>query len=243
MVQKSLTRRHFVHSCARIGAVAPTILALNSSSAQDGEKPALLGGEKAVRDSAPEWPQIQEPDEEKFMETFRSRGWCRLGNKVVDEFEEKWSTSLKVNHAVATVNGTSSLYAALFALGVGPGDEVIVPSYTFVASVNAILQQFALPVFADTDRKTFQLDTTTLEERITEHTRCIMPVHLGGSMANMDEVLNIAKSIIFLWLRMPASLICRVAGREPVGWEISGTSVFRKPRSCPAVRAAPGHQQ
>ncbi|MEW6237827.1 MAG: DegT/DnrJ/EryC1/StrS family aminotransferase, partial [Candidatus Omnitrophota bacterium] len=62
-----------------------------------------------------------------------------------------------------------------------------------VASVNAILQQFALPVFADTDRQTFQIDASTLEDRITEHTRCIMPVHLGGSTANMDEVLRIAK--------------------------------------------------
>lgn len=193
MTKRRVSRRQFIQTSASLGAIAPTVLSFRSSSAGEIGKPALLGGEKAIVDKVPGWPMIEKLDEEKFLETLRSKGWCRLGNKVVSDFEKSWSEQLGVNHAIATVNGTSSLYAALFALGVGPGDEVIVPAYTFVASVNAILQQFALPVFADTDRQTFQIDVSTLEERITEHTRCIMPVHLGGSCANMDEVLRIAK--------------------------------------------------
>ncbi len=193
MNKQSLSRRNFVRTSAAIGAAAPTILFNTSLSAKEVAKPAALGGKRSVDTKIPEWPMIKQLDEEKFLNTLRSKDWCRLGNETVTTFENAWSEKLDVNHSIGTVNGTSSLYAALFALDVGPGDEVIVPAYTFVASVNAILQQFALPVFADTDRQTFQIDTTTLEERITENTKCIMPVHLGGSTANMDEVLRIAQ--------------------------------------------------
>ncbi|MBN2329722.1 MAG: DegT/DnrJ/EryC1/StrS family aminotransferase [Candidatus Omnitrophica bacterium] len=192
MKSTKYTRRKFVCTSAAMSAAAPTLLSINLSHAKDLGKPALLGGEKAVAEQAPPWPIVQKLDEDKFLETLRSTGWCRLGNNVTTEFEKAWSSDLGVNHAIGMVNGTSALYSALYALGVGPGDEVIVPAYTFVASVNAILQQFALPVFADTDRQTFQIDVTTLEDRITEHTRCIMPVHLGGNTADMDEVLRIA---------------------------------------------------
>ncbi|MEW6237476.1 MAG: aminotransferase class I/II-fold pyridoxal phosphate-dependent enzyme, partial [Candidatus Omnitrophota bacterium] len=173
MKPKTITRRRFVRTGLSLSAAAPTVLSLQLSHGAEMEKPALLGGQKAVQDKIPGWPMIEKSDEDKFLETLRSLGWCRLGNHVVTDFEKAWSENLGVKHAIATVNGTSSLYAALFALDIGPGDEVIVPAYTFVASVNAILQQFALPVFADTDRQTFQIDASTLEDRITEHTRCI----------------------------------------------------------------------
>jgi len=90
------------------------------------------------------------------------------------------------------VNGTNALYAALNALEVGPGDEVLIPAYTFVATANAVIQQFALPVFVDTDPVTQQMDPSDLEAKITENTRCIIPVHLGGNVANMDEIKRIA---------------------------------------------------
>jgi perosamine synthetase len=78
------------------------------------------------------------------------------------------------------------------ALGIGPGDEVLVPPYTFVATINAVLVHHALPVFVDTDPETFQVDTRLLESSITEHTACILPVHIGGSAADMDAVLAVA---------------------------------------------------
>jgi dTDP-4-amino-4,6-dideoxygalactose transaminase len=90
------------------------------------------------------------------------------------------------------VNGTNAIYAALCALEVGPGDEVLVPAYTFVATINAVIQQYALPVFVDTDLETFQLDVNKLESVMTESTRCLLPVHLGGNVADMDAIKKLA---------------------------------------------------
>ena len=96
-------------------------------------------------------------------------------------------------HCVATANGTSALFASLAALGIGPGDEVIVPPYTFIATINAVLLQYALPVFVDTDPETFQIDARKIEAAITERTAAIMPVHLGGNVADMDAILEVAR--------------------------------------------------
>ena len=93
---------------------------------------------------------------------------------------------------MATNGGTTALYAALNALEVGPKDEVIVPPYTFIATVNVVLLQHALPVFVDTDRETFQIDASKIEAAITPRTRVIMPVHLGGASADMDRIREIA---------------------------------------------------
>ncbi len=86
----------------------------------------------------------------------------------------------------------AALITSLAALGIGPGDEVIVPPYTFVATVNAVLIHHALPVFVDTDPETFQVDARKIEAAITERTACILPVHLGGSAADMDAIMAIA---------------------------------------------------
>ena len=78
-------------------------------------------------------------------------------------------------------------------LDIGPRDEVIVPPYTFVATINVVFLQHALPIYVDTDRKTFQMDADKIEGAITPRTRCIMPVHLGGNPANMDKIMAIAR--------------------------------------------------
>ena len=96
-------------------------------------------------------------------------------------------------YAIATSSGTSALVCALHALGIGPGDEVIVPPYTFIATINVVLMQYALPVFVDTDRRTHQIDARKIEAAITDKTRCIIPVHLGGNPADLDTVLATAK--------------------------------------------------
>jgi dTDP-4-amino-4,6-dideoxygalactose transaminase len=94
---------------------------------------------------------------------------------------------------VVTSCGTTALYASLNAVGVGPGDEVILSPYTFVATLSVILMQHALPVFVDSDRETLQIDAGKIEAKLTPRTRCIMPVHLGGNPVNMDVVLDVAK--------------------------------------------------
>lgn len=194
MKSNRLNRRSFIKTTTTtVGSTLAVTSMIRPSISQDQSTPALLGGEKAVKDKFPEWPQITELDETKFMDSLRRKAWCRLYDDITTTFENEWGDALGAKHVVATVNGTNSLYAALYAVGVGPGDEVLVPPYTFVATVNAVLQQFALPVFVDTDPDTFQMDVSSIEEKITEHTRCILPVHLGGTMAEMDKILEIAK--------------------------------------------------
>src|SRR4029077_11546680 len=93
---------------------------------------------------------------------------------------------------LATCNGTAALFISLNVLGVEPGDEVIVPPYTFIATVNTVLRTHALPVFVDSDLNTFQMDHTKLEAAITPSTRVIMPVHLGGNVCDLDAIGAIA---------------------------------------------------
>ena len=97
-------------------------------------------------------------------------------------------------HCQAVANGTSALITSLAAIGIGPGDEVIVPPYTFVATINAVLMHHALPIFVDTDPETFQIDACKIEAEITERTACIMPVHIGGAPADMDAIMAVAQA-------------------------------------------------
>jgi dTDP-4-amino-4,6-dideoxygalactose transaminase len=159
-----------------------------------GEKPAILGGKPVRTGPFPAWPVVKENDEKAWMEVLHSKDWCRAGNgHYATRFEETWAKTLGAKYCVVTSCGTMALYASLNALGVGPGDEVILPPYTFVATLNVILMQLALPVFVDTDRETFQIDARKIEAKLTARTRCIMPVHLGGNPANMDVVLEVAR--------------------------------------------------
>ncbi|MFB3906582.1 MAG: DegT/DnrJ/EryC1/StrS family aminotransferase [Acidobacteriota bacterium] len=186
-----LTRRDFAFGTASV-ALSGSVLSGRRAVRGPESKPAILGGAPVRTRPFPSWPTLEPIDEEKVLDALRQKKWCRLGANIVTEFEGKWAESLGARFGIGVVNGTNALYAALNALEVGPGDEVLVPAYTFVATVNAVIQQFALPVFVDTDPVTQQIDATKLESKITEHTRCIMPVHLGGNVANMDEVKRVA---------------------------------------------------
>lgn len=157
-----------------------------------GDRPALLGGTPVRRGGFPSWPIVLEEDLRSWADVLRSRVWCRRRGGHVSRFEEAWARKLGARHCVATVNGTNALVAALAALGVGPGDEVIVPPYTFVATVNAVLLHHALPVFVDTDRDTFQIDARRIEASVTERTRCLLPVHLGGNPFDWDAIAEVA---------------------------------------------------
>ncbi len=151
-------------------------------------KPAILGGVPVRSGPFPSWPVIGEIDEKNFLDSLRKREWCRLYGNITTTFEERWAGLLGARFATGVVNGTNAIYAALNALEVGPGDEVILPAYTFVATANAVVQQFALPVFIDTDVQSFLMDTQQLNSLITSNTRCILPVHLGGNVADMDAI-------------------------------------------------------
>jgi perosamine synthetase len=182
-----LTRRKL------LTAASTGLVATRASRATDSDKLAVLGGSPLRTAPFPSWPVITENEERAWMKVLRGGKWNRLDGDCARQFEEAWAARLGAKHCLATANGTSALIISLNALGVGPGDEVIVPPYTFVATVNAVLMQHAMPVFVDTDPETFQIDVRKIEAAITERTRCILPVHLGGSPADMDAILEIGR--------------------------------------------------
>jgi len=182
-----LTRRKL------LGAASTGLLATRIARSAATDKPAILGGRPVRTAPFPSWPVIAENEERAWMKVLRSGKWNRLDGDNARQFEETWAAKLGAKHCLATANGTSALIISLNALGIGPGDEVIVPPYTFVATVNAVLIQHAMPVFVDTDPETSQIDARKIEAAITERTRCILPVHLGGSPADLDAILEIGR--------------------------------------------------
>jgi perosamine synthetase len=111
-----------------------------------------------------------------------------LQGPMVEEFEEKWAEYVGTEHAIAVTNGTTAIQLVLKALGMEPGDEVIVPSLTFGSTATAVVHQAGVPVFADIDRDLYTLDHTDLERCLTDETFAVMPVHLYGHPAEMDEI-------------------------------------------------------
>ncbi len=186
-----ISRRQFHQQLATGAAtiaLTPTILVAD-------DKPAVLGGPKAVTIDRPRWPITEQNDVDAVERVLRSGDWYRYtgGESPVDVFEKQWAAALNVPYCQATSSGTSALITSLAALGIGPGDEVLVPPYTFIATVNAVLLHHALPVFVDTDPATAQIDHGQIEARINENTRCVMPVHLGGASCDIEQVLAIAQ--------------------------------------------------
>ncbi len=117
---------------------------------------------------------------------------CVLG-ETVEQLEQALADYSQCAHAVGVSSGTDALLCSLMALGIGPDDEVIVPTFTFYASAGSIARVGAKPVFVDIDRDTFNIDLNKLEEAITDRTKAIMPVHLYGQMAPMAEIMALAK--------------------------------------------------
>ena len=185
-----VSRRRFFGTMLAGGAAAaaPVARARVRVYAQSG--PALLGGTPVRRQPFPDWPVAGAEEERALVDLVRSGSWFRGQN--VAAFEKAYAALTGAKGCLAVANGTSALITSLAALGVGPGDEVIVPPYTFVATVNAVLLMHALPVFVDTDLETFQIDARKVEAAITPRTRAIIPVHLGGAAADLDTILEVA---------------------------------------------------
>jgi len=193
MNSKNLSRRNFLAA-----ASAGTIAAVTSgpAGAYAGSKAGKLAikGGKAVRTKPfQSWPIWDRSAEKGIISILRSGNWFRGRGETVTKFENAYAEILGAKRCVCTVNGTNSLLTAMHALDVGVGDEVIVSPYTFIATYNVVIGSCALPVFADTDPETFQINPDKIEERITERTRAIMPVHILGIPANMDRIMAIAK--------------------------------------------------
>jgi dTDP-4-amino-4,6-dideoxygalactose transaminase len=135
----------------------------------------------------------------------------------VAKFELEFSKFVDDRHCVAVNSGTSALHLALISLGVGPGDEVIVPSFTFAATANSVSLSGASPVFVDVDPKTFNIDPTLIESALTEKTKAIQVVHLYGLPANMPAILEIAREHKLLVIEDAAQAHLASINDQPVG--------------------------
>jgi perosamine synthetase len=154
--------------------------------------PAVLGGSPVRTKDWPGWPiWNKETDEKLVVDDLRSGIWSRAS--LVTQFEKEWAAYIGTRRSLTVVNGTNALIASLLQMGIGGGDEVIVPPYTFIATVAAVLATGAMPVFVDTDVSTWQIDAAKIEAKITSRTRAIIPVHILGLPADMVRIMDIAK--------------------------------------------------
>lgn len=153
---------------------------------------ALLGGKPVRTAPFPSWPQYHPDDLAAIEVVLKSGRWggnySGAPGYIADEVAQDFATFHDAKYGIPCMNGTIVLEVALAAAGIGYGDEVIVPATTFVATATAVLFVDALPVFADVDPETLCLSPASVEERITENTKAVMPVHLGGVMADMDAL-------------------------------------------------------
>jgi perosamine synthetase len=132
-------------------------------------------------------------DSKKFVNQALDSGWISSSGSFVKEFEEKFAAYIGMKHGIAVCNGTAALHVALLALGVGPGDEVIVPAFTMGSTWLAVLYTGAKPVFIDCEPDTFNIDPNQIERKITKRTKIILPVHIYGHAAEMGSIVKIAK--------------------------------------------------
>ncbi len=195
MKQTNVSRRQFLAatSTGAVAAIASSPWAGAAVASKKAGQPALLGGQPVRTQPWPPWPVWDRSAEDDILAVLRSGNWYRGQGTRVTEFEKRYAELMGARRCVATASGTTALITALHVLGVEAGDEVIVSPYTFVASYNVIFMVKALPVFADTDPETFTINPAKIEERITERTRAILPVHILGLPAAMEPILAIAK--------------------------------------------------
>jgi dTDP-4-amino-4,6-dideoxygalactose transaminase len=154
---------------------------------------ALLGGTPVRVKPFTAWPVFGAAEEQRLVRTLRGGQWGRLSGNEVVEFEKRFAETHGCKHGIAVVNGTVSLRIALLAAGIRAEDEVIVPPYTFLSTASAVIEANAVPVFADIDLETFNLDPNAVEAAITPRTKAIIPVHFAGQIADMGAITAIAK--------------------------------------------------
>jgi dTDP-4-amino-4,6-dideoxygalactose transaminase len=189
-----LSRRGFISGAATTGA--GICLSMRPAAAADKAVQSTAAAPSEAALAPTQWPQWDARDEKALIDVLRSGKWGRTGGGAtrVKEFETLFAERMRAKYCVATSSGTTALLSALGALNVGPGDEVILPPYTFVATFNVITANYALPVFADVDLASMQIDPAKASAAITPATKVLMPVHIGGSPCDLDAIANIARA-------------------------------------------------
>jgi dTDP-4-amino-4,6-dideoxygalactose transaminase len=159
-------------------------------------KLAINGGEQAASSlKVPKWPFVTDEDRKAVLDVLDSGNWCRLfPGSQAERFENAFSHYHDAERAIAVNNGTVAIELALIAGGVRPGDEVLVPAVTFIASASAIVRMGAIPIFVDSDPETLSISPAAVEAAITPRTRAIIAVHYGGYSVDLDALLPIVKN-------------------------------------------------
>ena len=195
MKNKDLSRRKFIArtSAGAAGAMLATSIPVLGSGSGAASYLALEGGTPVRSAKWLSWP-VWDPEAEKpMMELLRSANWYRGDGNKCKEFEKAYAELIGAKRVIATASGSAALIASLQVMGVDAGDEVIVSPYTFIASYNVIFNQHALPVFADTNLETFTINPHKIEEKITDRTTAILPVHIFGLPADMNRISAIGR--------------------------------------------------
>ena len=198
MKKKALGRRKFIKNSS---LAASGMLYFSSTpslfSPATSTRLAVAGGTPVRTKPWPQWPAMIVDDAmiANITSTVKSGKWSRINNPVngsVATFEKKYAELIGVRYCVGTGSGTQSLGICVDALGIQPGDEVITSPYTDFGTISAILAARALPVLADLDRRSYQIDPEEIARKITARTKAIIPVHIMGAACNMDAVMAIA---------------------------------------------------
>jgi dTDP-4-amino-4,6-dideoxygalactose transaminase len=178
---------------------------------------ALLGGPPVRTKPFTAWPIFGDAEEQRLLRTLRSGHWGRLNGTEVAEFERRFAAMHGCRHGIAVANGTVALRIALLAAGIRANDEVIVPPYTFVSTASAVVEANAIPVFADIDLETFNLDPAAVAAAITPRTRAIIPVHFAGQPADMEAILTLARARALIVIEDAAHAHGAKYGDRPAG--------------------------
>jgi len=158
------------------------------------EKLAINGGNRTIPSGMiKSWPEVTEADRQAVMEVLSVANIQAQQNIQSEGLAKEWAEYMGMKYCIPVNSGTAALHMCVAGLGIEPGDEVIVPAFTFWASAAAVLHHNAIPVFVDIDPRTFCIDVTQIESAISENTKAIMPVHIHGIPADMDPLLEIAK--------------------------------------------------
>ena len=160
-------------------------------------KLAITGGKPVRKKPFPIWPVYTQEEARGLQKVLASRNWggYPFPNKIADAFAQRFARYHGAKYGVAVASGTVAIEIALKAAGIRPGDEVIVPAYTWEGTVGPVLMLNAVPVFVDVDPDTYCLDAKQIEKALTPRTRAILPVHLAMRFADMDEIMRIAREL------------------------------------------------
>jgi len=154
---------------------------------------AINGGSPVRTQPLPHWPSYGDEEIQAAIDVLRSGKLARQSGSKVSQFEQAFAERFQVKHAIAVNSGTAAIHVALGALGIGPGDDVINTPHCFIGTATPVVHAGAVPVFADIDPRTFNIDPPSIESRISPYTKAIIPVHLNGLPADMDAILDIAR--------------------------------------------------